>query len=123
MRKEIKVYKKNKKAFLAFLTMICLVISLCSCGISASDFVGTWRGSTKAGDSCELIVKSNGTYILEADKYTRTGDWEKIESNYYILKYDGIFGASTVKCRKSGETLYLDAEKVFTWESAELKKQ
>lgn len=106
---------RKRIGIVIFAMAICL--SLCACGISKDEAVGTWTGTyvyNGSSFSCAFVLSEDGTY----DKVTyKDGSLSSAEAGTYevksgkvILHKDGNTGNSTVYKYKDGKLVNNDHE-------------
>ena len=94
---------RNFKRFISLALVCMLCISLCACGISRDEAVGTWSGTYVYNGSTfavAFVLESNGDYAKATYKdgefrSAESGTWE-IKSGKVYLHKDGNTGTSTI---------------------------
>lgn len=101
---------KTSRILVAFLLVCAVCFSLCACGISREDAIGTWSGTyvyNGSTFSCAFVLSADGTYAEATYKdgslsSTESGTYE-VKSNKVILHENGNMGTSTVYKYKGGK--------------------
>ena len=98
-----------KKSLIAIVLVLSVCLSLCACGISRENAVGTWSGTyVYEGNtfSCTFVLYESGeydevTYKNGSFSSSENGTWE-IDGGKVVLHEDGNMGVSTIYKYKSG---------------------
>lgn len=108
---------KMMKIVLAAVLLLALCLTLCACGISKKEAVGTWAGSYVYNGNQfarSFVLSEDGTYV---EVVLKNGDFSSTEEGTYevkggkvILHENGNTGISTVYKYKGGNLVNNDHE-------------
>lgn len=94
---------RNVRSGMALVLMVAMLVSLCACGISKDEAVGTWSGTyVYEGNTftAAFVLSEDGEYAKITYKNgslssSEEGTWE-IDGGKVVLHEDGNMGISTV---------------------------
>jgi hypothetical protein len=105
------------KSLIAILILCTIVVSLCACGISEDEAIGTWSGSYIYNGnqfSVAFVLSPDGTYAKATYKNgsfhkSESGTWE-VDGGDVLLYENGNTGAWTTYEYKGGALVNNDHE-------------